>query len=113
MPPPPIPLVTEEVDKSRVPHFLKGMVESVTVYPDQAEMNIVTLGAKPERARFLLYSDGDLPGTLTPRDGMWRGAVLGLAQRALTHPHHVTVTAERQFHHVWLASSITLHKNED
>jgi hypothetical protein len=99
------------IDKSHVRDFLVGIVETVTVYPEQAEMNLVTLGTTPERIRFILYSDEDRPGTLTPRDGMWRGAILGVAQRALTHQHHVSVTAERQLNHVWVASSITIRKN--
>ncbi len=95
---------------SQAPDFLIGIVESVTVSHDGAEMSLVSLGTNAKRTTFILFSDGDHPGTLTPRDGMWRGAILGVAQRALTNQHHVSVTAERRLDHVWVASSITIRK---
>jgi hypothetical protein len=73
-------------------------------------MNLVM---KKETIEITLYSDDEHPGSLTPRDGMWRGAILGLAQRALTQQHQVTVaTLERRTSttHVWVALALTVHK---
>jgi hypothetical protein len=94
----------------RYPEDLVGIVESVTISPYQASIILVTHDATIEIS---LYSDDEHPGSLTPRDGMWRGAILGLAQRAMTHQHKVTVaTVERRIEtiHVWIALAMTVHK---
>jgi hypothetical protein len=55
---------------------------------------------------------------LTPSEGMWRGAMLGIAQRALTHGHMVSVRALRRTvpgraDQDQVLESITIHKVED
>ena len=92
----------------RFPEDLVGRVTSVTVTPDQATMQ---LKSRDKTTEVILYSDDVEPGSLTPRDGMWRGAILGLAQRALTHQHEVTVsTVETRIStiHVWIALGLTM-----
>lgn len=96
---------------SRFPADLVGKIDSVSVSPDEAWMNLIA--ARGGTTTITLYSDANHPGLLTPRDGMWRGALLSLAQRALTHQHKVTVSTVQlrlQGIHVWVALGMTLHK---
>lgn len=89
---------------------LTGTVAYVTTFYDKALMSLVTRDGPIE---ITLYSDDEQPTALTPRDGMWRGAILGLAQRALTHQHEVqVVTVERRTAstHVWIALGITVRR---
>ena len=85
-----------------------GFVGYVNVSPDKAVMQLVQHHGAFE---ITLYSDKDHPGVLTPRDGMWRGAILSLAQRALTHQHKVQVeTVRSHSSNVWMAASIRIYR---
>lgn len=89
---------------------LTGTVAYVAAFYDHALMSLVTRDGPIE---ITLYSDDEQPTALTPRDGMWRGAILGLAQRALTHQHEVqVVTVERRTAstHVRIALGITVRR---
>lgn len=89
---------------------LTGTVASVSAFSDKALMSLVTRDGPIE---ITLYSDDEQPTALTPRDGMWRGAILGLAQRALTHQHEVQVVAVGSgtaSTHEWIALGITVRR---
>lgn len=99
---------------SRIPRELAGTVESVTASAGYVEASMRLDEENLGAITVVLYSEpGGGVGLLTPAAGMWRGALLGLAQRALTHRQRVTLMAtERRIDtvDVWVASNLTVHR---
>lgn len=68
---------------------LIGKVNSLSVTLQEAKLQLTT--REGETIFVTLYRDSAHPEVLSPRDGMYRGTLLALAQRALTEGHRVSV----------------------
>jgi hypothetical protein len=98
-----------------LPVELVGMVQSVSTPAQYVEASITMSTEGDGLVTVVLYTEPTPnSGLMTPADGMWRAAILSLAQRALTHGHRVTVTASQSRVNtavVWIAANLTINKS--
>ncbi len=98
-----------------LPVELVGTIQSLSTPAQYVEASMSMDTEREGLVTVVLYTEPTAhAGLMTPADGMWRAAMLSLAERALTHGHRVTVTASQQRVNtvlVWLAADLTIHRH--
>src|SRR5690242_5530374 len=67
-----------------------GRVDYISVGRERVYLQLSRENGNRDKVSITLYED-DGTTLLNPREGMWRGAILSVVQRALTHNNRVII----------------------